>query len=99
MRHCLDQPPHEAARNSWQDRPEVNDRFVVDLLIGLDAIDTALTRRAITRFLAWPRTYSMDAVLVPALRRLLVLGAVQSDAIEQCAPHALRICAGVPRNP
>jgi hypothetical protein len=85
------EPSREATRQAWQDRPEVNHRFVVDFLIGLDAIDTALARRAITHLLAWPRTYSMDAVLVPALRRLVALGAVQSDAIEQlraaCLAH------------
>ena len=59
-------------------------RLVVDLVVGLEAIDAALAKSAIAYLLAWPSTYDLDGVLIPALQRLVVAaGAVQSEAIEQ----------------
>jgi hypothetical protein len=60
-----------AALDSWN-RPEpVRPGFVVDLLtaasrIDAGATDTELASRALAHMLAWPRTYGMDNVLVPA---------------------------------
>ncbi len=64
-------PAHAAPRLSWQDSPKVDASVVIDLLTGLCAIDTALAQRAVDHLLAWPKTYGLDAVLVPATRTLL----------------------------
>jgi len=64
-------PARAAPRTSWQSNPEVAPGFVVDLLTGLCAIDAALAGRAADHLLAWPKTYDLDAVLVPAARTLL----------------------------
>ncbi|MDQ2801439.1 MAG: hypothetical protein M3Y41_01655 [Pseudomonadota bacterium] len=45
--------------------------FVADLLTGLGAIDHDLAERATDHILAWPKTYALDPVLVPAARRLM----------------------------
>ena len=70
----------------------VDARFVVDLLTGLGAIDAALAGRAVDHILAWPKTYDLDAVLVPAVRTLVGAGTTQgSAAIERlraaCVAH------------
>ena len=44
---------------------------MVDLLTGLCAIEAALAKRAVDHLLACPKTYDLDAVLVPATRTLL----------------------------
>jgi len=62
-------------RSSWQDSPKVDTDLVADLLTGLCAIDTALAERAVDHLLAWPKTYALDAVLVPAARTLLATAA------------------------
>ncbi len=64
-------PARAAPRPSWQDSPKVDASFVVDLMTGLCAVDTALAQRAADHLLAWPKTYGLDAVLVPATRTLL----------------------------
>ncbi len=64
-------PAHAVPRLSWQDSPKVDASVVVDLLTALCAIDEALARRAADHLLAWPKTYGLDAVLVPATRTLL----------------------------
>ena len=53
---------------------------VADLVAGLGVIDPALAERAIDHVLAWPEVYGMDAVLVPAARRLCRLEAAQGTA-------------------
>ncbi len=58
-------------RSSWQDSPKVDTSVVVDLLTGLCAIEEALAERAVDHLLAWPQTYGLDSVLVPATRALL----------------------------
>jgi len=64
-------PAQDVPRLSWQDSPKVDASVVVDLLTALCAIDEALARRAADHLLAWPKTYGLDAVLVPATRTLL----------------------------
>jgi hypothetical protein len=44
--------------------------FLVDLLTGLGQINVALAGRAADHILAWPQTYGLDAVLVPAVLSL-----------------------------
>jgi predicted 2-oxoglutarate/Fe(II)-dependent dioxygenase YbiX len=81
-----------APRDSWRSAPRVDARFVADLLTGLGAIDAALARRAVDHILAWPKTYDLDAVLVPAVRTLVGAGTTTgSAAIERlraaCVAH------------
>ena len=72
-------PAHAVPRSTWQDSRKVDTDLVVDLLTGLCAIDETLAEHAVDRLLAWPNTYDLDAVLVPATRTLL----------NAAAPHCL----------
>jgi len=44
--------------------------LVVDVLTGFSAIDANLAENALTYLLAWPATYDMDKILVPAALQL-----------------------------
>ena len=72
--------PRTAPRDPWQRRPKVDAAVVVDLLTGLGAIDTALANRAADHILATPKTYGVDAVLVPAARALVGAGKMHGAA-------------------
>jgi predicted 2-oxoglutarate/Fe(II)-dependent dioxygenase YbiX len=74
----LDAMPGDPARprsqaDEWR-RERVDAGVVHDTLRALDfggpAGLAALADKAVTHWLAWPKTYGMDAVIVPALRRL-----------------------------
>ena len=58
---------------------------VIDVLTALDKIDPELAGDAADTFLAWPKTYGLDAVLVPAV---LTLG--ESAGAETMAVAGLR---------
>jgi 2OG-Fe(II) oxygenase superfamily len=66
-------PPSRAAPHVWWRTAScgVSSRFVVDLLTALGRIDEALARHAADHILAWPQTYDLDAVLVPAVSTLI----------------------------
>jgi len=57
--------------------------FIVDLLIALGQIDEALAGHATDHILAWPQTYGPDAVLVPAVRRLVGSSTIRGSAAVQ----------------
>lgn len=57
--------PARATQPDWRRTP-VEPGFVVDLLTALGRLDAALADRAVDHLLAWPKTYGLDAVLVPA---------------------------------
>ena len=83
--------------------PEVSPTAVVDLLTGLGPIDPALADRAVDHILAYPRTYGLDAALVPAARALVGAGRMQGAAsVERlraaCVAH-LRARAAEPLAP
>lgn len=44
--------------------------FVVDLMTALSGIDANLADCAVSHMLAWPKTYGLDVVILPAARRL-----------------------------
>lgn len=68
----LDALPGDAApREIWQHDSRVQPSFIVDLFTALTRIDAALAERAADHVLAWPQTYELDRVLVPALRELM----------------------------
>jgi hypothetical protein len=44
--------------------------IVVDVVPALDTIDSGLAGVAVNIYLAWPKTYDMDTVLIPAVVKL-----------------------------
>ncbi|MBV9561394.1 MAG: hypothetical protein JOY90_13245, partial [Bradyrhizobium sp.] len=67
-------PAKQRERDPWDDRPKsIKPGFVVDLLIATSRIDTVLATRAVEHLLAWPKTYKLDDVLVPAACALVKL--------------------------
>jgi hypothetical protein len=58
----------------------VDSAAVVNLLTGLGAIDPALADRAVDHILARPKTYGLDAILVPAARGLVGAGRMRGAA-------------------
>jgi hypothetical protein len=52
--------------DTWTPPTPVEAGFVVDLLTATSRIDVGLAARAIEHLLAWPKTYKLDGVLVPA---------------------------------
>jgi predicted 2-oxoglutarate/Fe(II)-dependent dioxygenase YbiX len=72
----LDALPGNPARapqrsvNVWWRPREVDSDLVVDLVTALERIDAALAKQAIDHLLAWPKTFGLDAVILPAVRRL-----------------------------
>jgi predicted 2-oxoglutarate/Fe(II)-dependent dioxygenase YbiX len=82
-------PARAGPRAPWQRGPNVEPDFVIDLFAALGRIDAALAERAADHILAWPETYGLDPILVPAVRRLMASSMNQSAA----AVHRLRaIC-------
>lgn len=68
-----DPPRAQSPADAWR-RERVDDGVVHDTLRALAPAGPtglfALAEQAVTHWLAWPKTYGMDAVIVPALRRL-----------------------------
>jgi hypothetical protein len=58
------QTPH------WSRAQAIESGVVVDVLTAIDPIDSGLAGAAVDNFLAWPKTYDMDSVLIPALVEL-----------------------------
>lgn len=57
--------------DSWdRARMHVSVELVVDVLISFSAIDTRLAEDALNYLLAWPTTYAMDNILLPASLQL-----------------------------
>jgi hypothetical protein len=77
-------PTRTEPRASWQQRaPGVKSSFVVDLFTRLETVDKTLAGRAADHVLAWPKTYGLDVVLVPALRQLAGTEAIKHGAAVQ----------------
>ena len=60
---------------------------VTDLLSALVAADQTLAERACSHILAWPQTYDLDRVLVPALRALKHIDAAIEPLRVACLAH------------
>jgi hypothetical protein len=75
-RTLVDALPGDPARapqppaNAWWRRQEVSSELIVDLVTALEHIDATLARQAVDHLLAWPKTYGLDAVILPAVRHL-----------------------------
>jgi len=76
-------PARAVPHPSWQHSPAVDSSVVADLLTGLCAVDAALAKRAVDHLLAWPKTYGLDAVLVPAARTVLKAVAPSCAAVVE----------------
>jgi hypothetical protein len=61
-----DAPPSAFGRG----RETASEELVVDTLGALERLDSSLAQQALEHFLAHPRTYPMDGVLLPAALRL-----------------------------
>ncbi|MDZ5455332.1 2OG-Fe(II) oxygenase [Azohydromonas lata] len=75
-RALLDALPGHPARapqppaNAWWRRQEISSDLIVDLVTALERIDATLAEQAVDHLLAWPKTYGLDAVILPAVRHL-----------------------------
>jgi predicted 2-oxoglutarate/Fe(II)-dependent dioxygenase YbiX len=77
-------PARAEPRAPWQERsPAMKSSFVVSLFTALESVDETLAGRAASHMLAWPKTYSLDAVLVPALRQLAGAEVIKHGAAVQ----------------
>jgi predicted 2-oxoglutarate/Fe(II)-dependent dioxygenase YbiX len=54
---------------AWRAQP-IEEGFIVDLMAASGRIDADLADRAASHLLAWPETYGLDAIIVPAVRHL-----------------------------
>jgi hypothetical protein len=80
-------PARAAPRAPWQQpAAPVEPGFIVDLFTALGDIDETLAERAAHHVLAWPETYGLDGVLVPAVRLL----AQSIELKDSAAVHRLR---------
>lgn len=77
--------PARATQPNWR-RPQVEPGFIVDLVTALSQIDAALADRAVDHLLAWPATYGLDPILVPAALALTE----RATSRDQAAVRRLR---------
>jgi hypothetical protein len=77
-------PGNPAARTAlqepWQRPSRVDPGVIVNLLTGLSMIDPMLAERSVDHILAWPKTYDLDTVLIPAARMLVGADTTQGTA-------------------
>jgi hypothetical protein len=76
-------PARAAPSDPWVRSPRMQARFVVDLFNAVAPIDAALAERAAGHMLAWPKTYGVDSVLVPAVCDLIGSAAAKESAAVQ----------------
>lgn len=91
-RRLVETMPGDPARfvpeQPWQRPTATEPATVVCLLTALIAIDRSLVDRAATYMLAWPKTYDLDRVLVPALRQLAQRGdPAIAPLLSACRSH------------
>ena len=81
----------------------VDPGIVIDLLTGLSLIDPTLAERSVDHILAWPKTYDLDAVLIPAARTLVSAGTIQGmaaiDRLQAACVAHLRARIAEPLSP
>jgi hypothetical protein len=75
----------------WQYGPRLSADFIVDSLVAFGRIDPALAMRAADHMLAWSTTYTLDGLLVPAIRKLMGSATMQTLAARRlrtaCLDH------------
>lgn len=72
-----------APTEGWRRPSPVEPGCVADLFAALGSIDAALADRAAEHLLAWPGTYGLDAVLVPAVLSLADAASSHASAAIQ----------------
>jgi predicted 2-oxoglutarate/Fe(II)-dependent dioxygenase YbiX len=77
----------------WSMVQAMESGVVVDIVTALDTIDSGLAGVAVNIFLAWPKTYDMDTVLIPAVVKLSGPARAATTAFARCVPRAWLICA------
>jgi hypothetical protein len=84
-------PAHTDTQNSWWNRPRPpSTGLVADTLIALGTVDEKLALRAADHMLAWPMTYDLDVVLIPAVVDLVGVRSARSlPAVERLRAAAL----------
>jgi predicted 2-oxoglutarate/Fe(II)-dependent dioxygenase YbiX len=75
--------PNHGAIAPWYRRSLVEPEFVVNLLSALGHLNTPLFDRAVNHMLAWPLTYDLDTVLVPAVLLLNARTEIQENTAFQ----------------
>ncbi|MDP1899808.1 MAG: 2OG-Fe(II) oxygenase [Rubrivivax sp.] len=73
-------PP--SARDAWR-REKTGAAALSQLLRALCRIDSTLAEHAVSHWLAWPKTYGLDSVIVPALRGLADQSALRKHTAHQ----------------
>ena len=80
-------PARAAPRAPWEGpAARIETGFIVDLLTALVHVGENPAKRAAHYMLAWPKTYGVDHVLIPAVRRLIT----SSELKELAAVQQLR---------
>jgi len=85
-------PSRAPPRDPWQSDQGVQPSFVVDLFNAIGRVDETLAERAADQMLAWPKTYGLDPVLVPAVRQLIGSATIKDTTAVQrlrsaCVKH------------
>ena len=75
------------ARPAWE-APRVDAVAVVDIASALSRIDATLADAAVAHLLAWPKTYGLDDVILPAVRQLAQVPEVRTLPAAQRLRHA-----------
>ena len=78
-----------APAEHWHRRERADAAVVADGVVALCGIDADLAVSAANHLLAWPKTYPLDAVVVPALRQLAGEPALRSALREHAAVQRL----------
>ena len=76
-------PSRAPPQDPWRRDPGVQSSFVVDLFNAVGLVDGILAMRAADHVLAWPRTYGLDTVLLPAVRQLIESVMIKDGAALQ----------------
>lgn len=65
--------PDKAPKDQWgrSRQPSLDAASLVDVVWAVDRIDGELATQAATHALAWPQHFGLDAIVVPAVKRLL----------------------------
>jgi hypothetical protein len=75
--------PNHSQVAPWYRHTLIEPNFVVNFLSALGHLDTPLAEQAVNHMLAWPQTYGLDTVLVPAVLTLSTQTAIHDNEAFQ----------------
>jgi hypothetical protein len=96
---ALPSDPALAPKDQWG-RPRgsrADAAIVADIVAVVDRVDDALAERTAAHLLAWPRHFDLDAVLVPASKKLLDRKGIRAGGPASRALHAASVAHLVAR--